>query len=129
MFTKRKSFNGSQLLIPAATGAVGFVLGTKTSEGLDSKEKTTQGYVFAGVGVLLGLVVINPLLEGKEDDDYKGPTSTINFQNDTQASSFAKGQQDAKSLNCQRIQRENTKGLFKKARIRKRIRENCTNLT
>lgn len=129
MFAKRKSFNGSQLLIPAVTGAGGFVLGTKMSEGLDSKEKTTQGYVFAGVGLLLGLFVINPLLAGKEDDDDEGPTSTINFQNDTQASSFAKGQQDARSLNCQRIQRENTKGWFKKARIRKRIRENCSNLT
>lgn len=127
MFTKRKPFDGSMLLIPAATGAGGFVLGTKLSEGLDSKEKTTQGFVFAGVGLLLGLFVINPLMK-KSEDEEKPVVNAINFQSDSQAGSFAKGQQDAKTANCQKIQRENTKGLFKKARIRKRIRENCTNL-
>lgn len=128
MLAKRKSWDGSMLLIPAATGAGGFVLGTKLSEGLDSKEKTTQGFVFAGVGLLLGLFVLNPLLKGRKDDDEEKSANPITFQNDSQAFSFAKGEQDARSANCQRIQRENTKGLFKKARIRKRIRNNCAGL-
>lgn len=127
MLTKRKSLDGSKLLIPAAAGAGGFVLGTKLAEGLDSREKKTQGFVFAGVGLLFGLFVINPLLSKKEEEEQP-EVNSINFQSDSQASSFAKGQQDSKAENCKRIQRENTKGLFKKARIRKRIRENCTNL-
>lgn len=129
MLGKRPTFDGTKILIPAAAGAGGFILGTKTADGLESAQKTTQGLIFAGIGVLVGIIVLNPLLNKGGDSEEKLASTTVTFQSDSQASSFAKGEQEARTKSCQQIQRDNTKGWFRKARTRKRIRENCSNLS
>lgn len=129
MIGGKKQFNASKILIPAATGAGGFILGTKTADGLDSAQKTTQGFIFAGIGLLVGFAVLNPLLSNLGNQEESPSVTSVTFTSDSQANSFAKGQQESKVKSCQMIQRENTKGWFKKARIRKRIRENCVNLS